>query len=118
MAALIVMDAKLGTAYTFNSAAANAQGFATGYLNCSGVLYAGGGITVSFPMINIEFVHLEPRLVTATNIFFTYDRTNTLLQMWDSLATTTAAGLNQTELASDTDIGSFTGLYFCVLGRD
>jgi len=116
MAVLVVNDPKFGTNYSFNSAAAGGQGFTVGYLNFSGVTYAGGGVTMSLPFHTTEYVGITPRLATSTNVFFLY--ASGLVQLWAVAVTTTAGGVPVEQVASDTALSSFTNIPFVAYGRD
>ena len=116
MAVLVVNDPKFGTAYSFNSAVAGGQGFTVGYLNFSGVAYAGGGVTMSMPFHTTEYVGITPRLATGTNVFFLY--TAGVVQLWSTVVTTTAGADVVAEVASDTALSSFTSIPFVAYGRD
>lgn len=117
MAVTLTPDVGFGTKYTLDSMQANGLGIMFGTIDMAST-YAAGGLTCTFPFHNLNLAIIENRLVTATNVFFSYDATNTKIMAFEMLATTTAAGHPHSELASDTDISNFSAVNFVAIGRD
>lgn len=118
MALTPTFNLKQGTVYTLNAAASRGQGWTRGTMNASGTLYAGGGVTCTMPFVNTEFVSIEPRMVTATTLFFSYGYTTGKVSAFSAVVTTTAGAIVFQELASDTDWGAFTAIKFTAWGYD
>lgn len=119
MAFTATFDNKLGTVYTLNAASSRGQGWTRGTMNASGTTYVPGGVTCTMPFINIEEVQITPRIVTATVLFYTYDITNTKVQVWQPVGPSATSGIILGgELASDTALSSLTAIRFVAWGHD
>jgi hypothetical protein len=118
MAVALVGDPNLGTSYGIATHVARGEKMFVGYINCSGNSYVAGGFTCTLPINKLWFVNIERRMITGTNVFFGYDRTNTKVLAYEVLTTTTAAASTMAEIAAATDLSSFTAVYCFAIGRD
>ena len=100
-------DKQLNGNYTFNSAAAGGINFAVGTIGLG--TYTSGGMTWVLPFNNTDFVLVGP----ASDVIFSYDYTNEALLIRGISQT----GSGTVELASDTDVTSFTAVQFVAFGH-
>lgn len=96
--------------YEMQSGLARGLHFATGTIKAT--YSAAGGVTWSLPFAQTLFVYVSPTGMgagaSASMIQFRYLYTSTMLQAFEFLATTTAAGHCEVEVPSDTDFTTTT----------
>jgi|TARA_R100000808_G_scaffold2703_2_gene10323 hypothetical protein len=110
-------DKGLNGNYTIQSAESNGFNFAVGTVALG--TYTSGGMTFTLDFNNTDFVLVGP----ASGYMFQYDYENEALQIFNPTASVTVTGTaeNETspaqELASDTDVTSFTAVQFVAFGH-
>ena len=97
MAVNATYDTALNANYGIESGIARGIKFATGTIKAT--YSSAGGLTWTLPFVRTLYVQIPE----VSNYFFVYDYTSTMLHAYEYLATTTAAGHPQSEVASDTD---------------
>ena len=90
--------------YSVNSAAAAGVNFAVGTLAFG--TYTGGGMTLTLPFNNVDYLNVS----NASDVQFRYSTATSLVLIYY------ASGA-LIELASDTDVTSFTGVQFVAFGH-
>ena len=94
--------------YSVNSAAAAGVNFAVGTLAFG--TYTGGGMTLTLPFNNVDYLNVS----NASDVQFRYSTATSLVLIYHITASTTGALI---EIASDTDVTSFTGVQFVAFGH-
>ena len=120
MAGVITRIPAIGTDTRIQTHIARGSQMLAGSISLSaGSTYVAGGVTVTFPIKNLGAVTFEHRVVTASVLFYGYDRTNTRLQIFQPVGPAATSGiLLGGEIASDTVITALTAIYFFAIGRD
>jgi hypothetical protein len=90
--------------YSVNSAAAAGVNFAVGTLAFG--TYTGGGMTLTLPFNNVDYLNVS----NASDVQFRYSTATSLVLIYY------ASGA-LIEIASDTDVTSFTGVQFVAFGH-
>ena len=102
-------DKGLNAVNTIQSAAEAGFNFAVGKLELG--TYAGGGVDFALDFNNTDFVAVGP----ASDVIFEYDYTNEKLKIRSAPHTSNTVPL--AEIATDTDVTSFTALPFVAFGH-
>jgi hypothetical protein len=99
-------EKSLNGSYSVQSAAAAGLNFAVGTLAFG--TYTGGGMTLTLPFNNVDYLHIP----NASNVMFQYSTATSLVLIFES-----SGGTSLLEIASDTDVTSFTGVQFVAFGH-
>lgn len=118
MAVTVTYDAGLNTNKKMTSWTARGKKMAVGQLNFSGLTYIDGGVTTSFEGFStLDAVFIENQ----GGYVFAYDYSNGLIEVREpgtATATSTIGSRENAlqELASGTDVGSYTAVRFFAVG--
>lgn len=107
MAINATCDIGFNTNYQLESGLARGLKLACGTIKAT--YSAAGGLTWTLPFAQTMFVYVSPGVMAAGSVIqFQYLYTSNMLQAYQSLASTTAAGHTESEVASDTDFTTTT----------